>query len=465
MAYDLIVIGAGPGGYPAALKAASMGKQVAVVENRELGGTCLNRGCIPTKTLLHTTELFRELKHGEALGLKVSSAEVDAQILKERKEQVVGTLREGIAASFKKSEITVYQGTGVIQGEHRVLVKQQDGDDIYLESPNILIAVGSRPAMLPITGIDLPGVVNSDEMLEQVDLSCKHLIIIGGGVIGMEFAQLYSDLGCKVTVLEAMERILFGMDKEIAQNLKMIMKKRDVDIHSGAMVKEIRSTEGGLVCTYEEKGSRQELCGDKVLIAAGRTPNTEGLFGEEMSALVNLNRGYLSVDESYCIGIPGIYAVGDVIGGIQLAHAATAEGICAVEEMYGMKHSFDMNVVPSCIYTNPEIATVGIDADKAKTMGLETGTGKYIMSVNGKSVLSAQERGFIKLLEDRSTGKVVGAQLMCARATDMIGELGLAISKGLTIEDIAAVIMPHPTFAEGIGEAAGSLLAVSKKGY
>lgn len=465
MTYDLIVIGAGPGGYPAALKAASMGKRVAVVEHGELGGTCLNRGCIPTKTLLHTTQLFREMKQGEVLGLEASCVNVNGEKLKARKEQVVQTLREGILARFKKSGIVVYQGTGMIEGEHRVSVRQQAADDLYLEGESILIASGSRPALLPIPGIELSGVVTSDEMLEQVDVSCRHLIIIGGGVIGMEFAQIYSDLGCRVTVLEAMDRILFAMDKEIAQNLKMIMKKRGVEIHSGAMLKEIRSEDEGLVCVYEEKGAVQEVCGDKVLIATGRKPNTEGLFGEKIGSQVTRNRGYLSVDETYCIGIPGIYAIGDVIGGIQLAHAATAEGINAVGAIFNMEPCFDMNVVPSCIYTDPEIAVVGIDAEQAKEMGMETRSGKYIMSVNGKSVLSAQERGFIKLLEDRSTGRIVGAQLMCARATDMIGELALAISKGLTIADLAAVIMPHPTFAEGIGEAAEALLADSKKGY
>lgn len=461
--YDLIVIGAGPGGYPAAWKAASLGKRVAVAECRELGGTCLNRGCIPTKTLLHTTGMFREVREGEALGLSARSLSVDGARLKERKEQVVTTLRNGIESQFKKNKIDVFYGVATVISENQVQISMAEGGEgkdrelVVLEGSRMLIASGSRPAKIPVPGIQLPGVVTSDELLEQVDVECGHLVIIGGGVIGMEFAQIYSDLGCRVTVLEAADRILPSMDKEIAQNLKMIAKKRGVEIHGGALVKEIRKTEQGLVCVYEEKDAEAEVEGDKVLIAAGRKPNTEGLFAESMEGRMCLDRGYIPVGENYETRVRGIYAVGDVIGGIQLAHAATAEGICAVEDMFGIRHRFDMKVVPGCVYTDPEIAVVGMTAEEGKAVGMETRVGKYIMSVNGKSLLSAQERGFIKLVADQESGRLIGAQLMCARATDMIGELELAISKGMTAEDVASIIMPHPTFCEGVGEAAESM--------
>lgn len=461
--YDLIVIGAGPGGYPAAWKAASLGKRVAVAECRELGGTCLNRGCIPTKTLLHTTGIFREVREGEKLGLSARGVSVDGERLKERKEQVVTTLRNGIESQFKKSKIDVFYGVAKVVSENRVQISMTEGGEgkdqepVVLEGSHILIASGSRPAKIPVPGIELPGVVTSDEMLEQVDVECGHLIIIGGGVIGMEFAQIYSDLGCRVTVLEAAERILPSMDKEIAQNLKMIAKKRGVEIHGGALVKEIRKTGQGLACVYEEKGEEAEIEGDKILIAAGRKPNTEGLFAESLEDRMCLNHGYIPVGETYETRVRGIYAVGDVIGGIQLAHAATAEGMFAVEDMFGIGHRFDMKVVPGCVYTDPEIAVVGMTAEEGKAAGIETKVGKYIMSVNGKSLLSAQERGFIKLVADQESGRLIGAQLMCARATDMVGELELAISKGMTAEDVASIIMPHPTFCEGVGEAAESM--------
>ncbi|MEG0688671.1 MAG: dihydrolipoyl dehydrogenase [Hungatella sp.] len=454
--YDLIVIGAGPGGYPAALKAASLGKRVAVVESRELGGTCLNRGCIPTKTFLHTTSLFREVTHGEMVGLEVHGAAVHAESLKMRKQQVVETLRSGIEKQFIKNKIDLYYGIGSVTGAHEVLVSGTE--PVRLEGHYILIATGSRPSIPPIPGADLPGVVDSDQLLEEVDLGCKQLIIIGGGVIGMEFAQIYSDLGCQVTVLEAMDRILPNMEKELAQNLKMILKKRGVEIHTGAKVQAIRCAESKLLCVYEEKGVEAGASGEKILIATGRKPNTEGLFAEGQAEAVGLAHGYIPVDDHFLTRIPDIYAIGDVIGGVQLAHVATAEGICAVEDMFRLERTFDMSVVPSCVYTDPEIATVGDTEESAKEKGLETRTGKYIMSVNGKSFLSAQERGFVKLVAEAEGGRIIGAQLMCARATDLIAELELAIQKKMSAQDLAAVMMPHPTFCEGIREAAEAIL-------
>lgn len=462
--YDLIVIGAGPGGYPAALKAARLGKRVAVVEKRELGGTCLNRGCIPTKTLLHTSGLYREIGKSAELGIRCGTPELDAEALWKHKEEVVGSLRDGIAQSFRKQKVTLFQGSGRITAPGSVEVTGADGTVNILSAVNILIAAGSKPASPPIPGAGLEGVINSDDILDKNRLGnepqgrYRRLIVIGGGVIGMEMATVYSDLGSQVTVIEAMDRILPGMDKEISQNLKMIMKKRGVDIHASATVKEIQSTGTALVCHYEEKGKPAEAEADGILISVGRRPDTRQLFDEELSRQVLNERGILQVDEHYQTPLPGIYAAGDAIGGVQLAHVATAEGIRAVEHMFGLPASQNLSVIPSCVYTAPEIACVGMTADEAKAAGIEAATGKYIMSVNGKSVLTRQERGFIKLVAEASTGKLLGAQLMCARATDMAGELGLAIGNGMTAKDVAAVIMAHPTFCEGIAEAAEVLL-------
>lgn len=461
--YDLIVIGAGPGGYPAALKAARLGKRVAVVEKRELGGTCLNRGCIPTKTLLHTSGLYREIGKSSELGIRCGTPELDAEALWKHKEEVVGSLRDGIAQSFRKQKVTLFQGIGRITAPGSVEVTGADGTVHILSAVNILIAAGSKPASPPIPGAGLEGVINSDDILDKNRLGnepegcCRRLIVIGGGVIGMEMATVYSDLGSQVTVIEAMDRILPGMDKEISQNLKMIMKKRGVDIHASATVKEIQRTGTTLVCHYEEKGKPAEAEADGILISVGRRPDTRQLFAEELSGQVLNERGILQVDEHYQTPLPGIYAAGDAIGGVQLAHVATAEGIRAVEHMFGLPASQNLSVIPSCVYTDPEIACVGMTADEAKAAGIEAATGKYIMSVNGKSVLTRQERGFIKLVAEASTGKLLGAQLMCARATDMAGELGLAIGNGMTAKDVAAVIMAHPTFCEGIAEAAEAL--------
>lgn len=447
MTYDLIIIGAGPGGYEAALEAADKGMKVALIEKDKLGGTCLNRGCVPTKTLMHTADIARELKDAAKFGVNVSDYAVDAAKMQERKTEVLDTLRSGIAAMMKKGKVDVIEGIGVIEGTGKVRV----GDEV-LEAKNIMIATGSKTFVPPIEGIDTPGVVTSDVLLDKADGIYEHLVIVGGGVIGMEFASLYAALGTKVTIIEALERVLAPLDKEISQNVKMIGKKRGMDIHAKAMVEKFEPAADGKVITYyREKDELQSVESDGVLVCIGRRACTDGLFAEGVE--VEMNRDKIVVNDKYETSIPGVYAIGDVIGGIQLAHTATAEGRNAVAIMNGDEPTIDMNVVPSCVYTNPEIATVGITADEAKAAGQAVITKKFIMSANGKSVLSDQERGFIKVVADAESRKILGAQMMCARATDMIGEFAIAISNELTLDDVADTIHPHPTFVEGINEA------------
>lgn len=470
--FDLVVIGAGPGGYEAAIEGVQKGMKVALVENRELGGTCLNRGCIPAKTILHTAELYHDLQSGPSIGLTAREPVIDMEMVQKRKDEVLEQLRKGIASLMKTNRISVFYGTGTILDREHVKValsgektgekaeEQPDGqkqDQVVLETGHILIATGSVPACPPIPGSSLPGVVTSDGLLDKKDLF-EHLIIIGGGVIGMEFASVYSSLGHGVTVIEALDRILPTMDKEIAQNLKMIMKKRNVDIHTGAKVEEILRTEdgAGLICRYVEKDKPCEAKADGILIATGRRAYTGGLITDESSQEVKdmtMERGRIVTDETYETSVPGIYAIGDVTGGIQLAHAATAQGRNAVAHMAGENMVIRTDIVPSCVYTNPEIGCVGISADEAKARGIEAVTKKYIMSVNGKSILSQQERGFIKVVADSDSHRILGAQMMCARATDMISQFAVAIANELTLEDMAKVIFPHPTFSEGILEA------------
>ena len=300
--------------------------------------------------------------------------------------------------------------------------------------------------------MDIPGVVTSDELLDKADGIYEHLVIVGGGVIGMEFASLYAALGTKVTIIEALERVLAPLDKEISQNVKMIGKKRGMDIHAKARVEKFAQGEDGkLITYYSEKDELQSVESDGVLVCIGRRANTDGLFADGVA--VEMDRDKIVVNDKYQTSLPGVYAIGDVIGGIQLAHVATAEGRNAVAVMNGEEPSIRMDTVPSCVYTNPEIATVGITADEAKAAGLDVVTKKYIMSANGKSVLSDQERGFIKVVADAESKKLLGAQMMCARATDMIGELAVAVGNGLTLDDVANIIHPHPTFVEGINEA------------
>ena len=447
--FDLVVIGAGPGGYVAAIEGAKKGMKTALVESRELGGTCLNCGCIPTKTIMHSTELFAELKTCEHLGIHVGEASYNMEEIQARKEEVLNQLRTGIAMLMKKNKITVYEGIGRITSPHEVTVQGEENKCITAEK--ILIATGSVPAMPPIPGVELPNVVNSDFLLDKKDVYPR-LVIIGGGVIGMEFASIYSALGCKVTVIEALDRILANMDKEIAQNLKMILKKRNVDIHTKAKVEEIvEGAEGTLICRYTEKETLQEIETDGILVAVGRRANTDGLLGNGMK--LDMERDRILVNENYQTNCPNIYAIGDVIGGIQLAHVASAEGINAVAHMMNEKPPINMDAIPGCVYTNPEIATVGLSKAEAEAAGIAVSSHKYAMSANGKSILSNQERGFIKVVAEEETGKILGAQMMCARATDMISEFGTAMTSGITLTEMGAVIRPHPTFSEAITEA------------
>ncbi len=446
MQYDLIVIGAGPGGYVAAIRAAQLGLKTAVIERAEVGGTCLNRGCIPTKTLMHSANLYRELGEAAKMGINVSGKEADFKAMHARKAQVVEQLRGGVSQLLKGNGIDVIEGTAAFTSPETVTVNGET-----YTAKNFIVATGSKPFVPPIPGADLPNVVTSDEMLDTDACDYNELVIIGGGVIGVEMASVYNGIGRKVTIIEALDRILANMDREISQNLTMILKKRGVAVNTASTVTGITQENGKLTCTFERKGQTETVSADGVLICVGRRAVTEGLNPE--AAGLELERGRIKVNANYQTNVPHIYAIGDVTGGIQLAHAAEAQGIAAVEHICGMATTVNPNLVPSCVYTSPEIATVGITADEAKQQGKAVITGKYIMSGNGKSIIENEERGFIKLVFDAETEKLLGAQMMCGRATDMIGEMVTAVSAGLTKAQMAMALHPHPTFCEGITEA------------
>lgn len=431
--FDLVVIGAGPGGYTSAAFAAKTGLNTAIIESRELGGTCLNRGCIPTKTFIHCIEEWG----------------TDIDRIQEHKANVVESLQKGVGTILKKGKVAHYSGLGTIVGENQVKITGADGTTETIEADKILICTGSVPAVPPIPGHDLPNVITSDELLDNRTIY-KKLIIIGGGVIGAEFASIYRNLGSEVVVIEALDRLLANLDKEISQSIKMLFKKRGIEAHTSSMVQRIEQNEDGtLKCVFTEKDAEVSVDGDAVLMSVGRRPNTNGLLdGVEL----DMERGRILVNETYQTNIPNIYAIGDVIGGIQLAHVSVAEGINAVCHMVGEEPEKALNAVPSCIYTDPEIAQVGMSADEAKALGDKVKVVKYPMSANGKSLLSMQERGFIKIVADAQTGKVLGGMMMCARATDMISVITTAVVNELTVDQMKAVIFPHPTFAEGIGE-------------
>jgi dihydrolipoamide dehydrogenase len=452
--YDLIVIGAGPAGYPAAIAAAKLGKKVAVIDRGTPGGTCLNCGCIPMKTLLHTSQLYREAKSTEQIGIFKAAPECDIGVLSEHRRRIIGTLSDGILLQFKKYGIDFIIGNALVTGEKEVTVFDNTGRAVKSTCGYILIAVGSEPAHIPVPGLDDPDVDTSATLLERA-LLYKSLVIIGGGVIGMEFASLYTDFGVPVTVLEAASSILPNMDQEVSRNLKMILRKRGADIHESSAVLSVeKSGDHFFTCTYSENGQKKTVGAEGVLVATGRTAVGDRVCSPAIASALKIERGRIPVDDQFRTTLPCIFAAGDVTGKIQLAHAATAEGLDAVAAMYGLAPEKNMALVPSCVYTDPEIAVVGLSEADATVSGIDTVTGKYLMSVNGKSVLSRQERGFIKIISEKQNDVVLGAVLMCARATDMIGMLELAVSGKMRAADLASLILPHPTFCEGIASAA-----------
>jgi len=450
--YELIIIGGGPGGYTAAIRAAQYGLKTALIEERELGGTCLNRGCIPTKALLHTAELYRSAEQEFAdLGLSIKDLNYDAAAVYRYKDRVVEQLRGGVAQLLKGNQVDHYPAHGRIKGPGLVLAGEEE-----LETEHILIASGSVPSLPPIPGIDSPGVITSDELLTAQTILRDgqlpgRITIIGGGVIGCEFAGVFGSLGSRVTIVEALDRLVPTADKDISQNLAQIMKKRGVAVHTSATVQAIQTGPEGLICRFAGKSGEQQAISDIILVSTGRRANTAGLLADGFT--LASHRGQLAVDAQFRTSVPGVYAIGDVIGGIQLAHKAEAEGQAAAAFIAGQPMHARLDLVPSCIYTDPEIGCVGLTEAEAKEQGREVKVGKAMMSANGKSLIAGAERGFIKLVFDAETTVILGASLMCCRATDMISELTLAIAERLTIGDLAAIIRPHPTFNEAVTEA------------
>ncbi|MBR4502640.1 MAG: dihydrolipoyl dehydrogenase [Clostridia bacterium] len=445
--FDLIVIGAGPGGYEAAFEAADLGMKTALVEKDAPGGTCLNRGCIPTKSFLHAAGLCREMREAAAFGIVPGEIKVDYARMQERKNEAVLQLRKGIEGTAARKKIALIRGTAALQGGGTVSVRTGEGEET-LRADRILLATGSVPAVPPIPGVDLPGVLTSDGLLDN-DKPIGRLVIIGGGVIGVEFAEVYAALGAAVTVIEAMPQLLPSLDREIAQSMKMLLKKRGVSVCTGTQVNRILPGEGGkLICEYGEAETAEA---DAVLVSVGRRPYTEGLFAP--GAQPKTERGRITVNEYGETSLPGVWAVGDVTGGAMLAHAASAAGRNAVRRMAGLPPCADTRFIPSCVYTDPEIACAGMGEEEAKTAGIEADSRKIPMTANGKTVLTGAERGFIRVVFEKGSRRILGVRMMCERASDMIGEFTMALSMGLTMDEMARAVRPHPTFCEAITEA------------
>ena len=455
MDYQLIVIGAGPGGYTAALRAAALGLHTAVVECREVGGTCLNRGCIPTKTLLHASQVYRDAVDGAGMGVHAAGATFNMEEIFAYKRSVSEKLRGGIHSLLKSAKVDLIEGVGRIAAPGEVDVTAADGGVTRYTAERILIATGSVNVRPPIPGLELPGVMTSDELLEGSDRLYDSLVIIGGGVIGVEFATFYRNLGCAVTLVEGMDRLLPNMDRELGQNLQQILKKQGVEVLTNAMVQSLEQTGDGLSVHLLQKGAEKTVTGEKVLCAIGRRAYWDGVFAEGM---IPACRGKsLLVDENYRTSIPGVYAIGDASSVVQLAHVAAAQGTACVERMCGVADHVDLNVIPSCIYSTPEIAVVGVTEAEAKEQGIPAVAGKCTMFGNARTVIEDPGRCFMKLVAHAETHEILGAALMCQHASDMISQISAAMVNQQTVEDLRRVMRPHPSFEEAMTEALDNL--------
>ncbi len=442
--FDVIIIGGGPGGYTAALKAAELGKKALLFEQGELGGTCLNRGCIPTKALLHAAHAYEQAKNMHELGITLNNLNYDAEKMFLRVNSVVTSLRSGIEGLLKRAKVTVIRSKAYIETSDTVTA-----DGTQYKADNILIAAGSEPLSPPIDGINADNIHTSDFFLQNA-VHCDRLLIVGGGVIGVEFATIYSALGCEVTVIEGKSRLLPQLEQEVGRSVAMQFKKGGIAVHTDTLVTKFTQENGAVTYEYKDKdGNINTGSAQKVLVCVGRKPCTKALFAPDLG--IEIEGGYIVADKSAKTGLDNIYAIGDaVLGSTQLAHAAEAEGINAVCAMFGHAPQKDTALIPSCVFTRPEIATVGLDADTAKEQKIDVVVTKNLTSANGRSVVEGAQRGFVKLVAHKQTGKLLGATLMCEHAGEMIGGVAAAINAQLTAEQYVATVFPHPTVSETI---------------
>lgn len=451
MEKDIIVLGGGPGGYVAAIRASQLGAKVTVVEREKIGGTCLNKGCIPTKALYKNAEIINQLKSINEFGIGIDGFQIDMVKIIKRKQDIVTRLTNGVEQLLKANSIEVVYGDGKLVDRETVEVTNAKGKVFNLKGKNILISTGSRPATPLIPGVELPGIMTSEDILEGESIP-KSLIIIGGGVIGIEYACIFNALGAEVTVLEFLPRILANLDSEISKRMPLFLKKKGIIIETDTMVKKIIGADQGYDVLVEGKKGEKHIHSEAILISTGRLPNVEGLNLDTLG--ISYDKKGIKVDESFCTNVPGIYAIGDVIGGYMLAHVASEEGKTAVENIMGLKSHMNYNAVPSCIFSFPEVATVGLTEEEAQKEGINYSSGKFMFGANGKAMTLGEEDGFIKVLTEKETGIIIGVHIIGPHASDLIQEGVLVVQNKMTVEEISKVVHAHPTLSEAFVEAA-----------
>ena len=444
---DIIVIGGGPGGYVAAIRAAQLGAKTVVIENDSFGGTCLNRGCIPTKTLYRTAELLNNLKHINEFGIDVSQYSLNVEKVQERKSNIIKTLVTGVETLLKGNGVEIVRGTGYLQDKNTVKVVTSEGEQI-IEGKNIIIATGSQAEIPNIEGIDNKNVITSDDILEFKKVP-KKLAILGGGVIGMEFASIFNAMGSEVTVIVARDSILYDVDREISKRYTVMAKKSGIKIQTLTSVKKITG-EDEITLLCDSKNKEIEIKTNMVLVAKGRKANFQGLDLEKLG--IEYDKKKIKVDKSYETSLKGVYAIGDVNGICLLAHAASHQGVQAVEHIL-LNRECEKLVVPECIFTFPEIASAGITEEEAKKLEIPYIKNKFLFGANGKALALGEGEGFVKAICNKEDNTILGIHIMGPHASDLIHEGVLAISKNMKVSDFKDVIHAHPTLGEAFYEA------------
>ncbi len=468
--YDVVILGGGTGGYVAAIRSAQLGLKTAIVEKGKLGGTCLHNGCIPSKALLRSAEVYAMTKnHAADFGVSTGEVTLDFSRVQARKESIVSQLHQGVQGLMKKGKIDVFEGTGRMLGPSifspspggTVSVEMNNGDENEMLIPkNVVIATGSRPRTLPGLQVDGTLVMSSDDALNMTELP-KSILIVGGGVIGIEWASMLNDFGVEVTVLEYADHIIPTEDVDISKEMLKLLSKKGITFVTSAKVlpETLETNENTVTISAEFKGETKTFTAEKMLVSVGRQANVEGI-GIENTDIV-IDKGFIQVKDTFQTKESHIYAIGDVIGGLQLAHVASHEGMTAIEHIAGQKtHAIDYKLVSRCIYSNPEAASVGITEQQAKDQGFDVKVGKFSFKAIGKALVYGESDGFVKIVADKKTNDLLGVHMIGPHVTDMISEAGLAMVLDATPWEIANTIHPHPTLSEIMGEAA---LAVEGK--
>ena len=454
--YDIAILGGGPGGYVGAIRAAKLGLKAAVVEKSHLGGVCLNWGCIPTKALYHVAHTLDEIKKAAVFGIEAGEPKLDFSKAMARKDDIIEMQRRGLSFHFKNNKIDLISGEGKIISPGTISVTTDNSKNIEISADNIIIATGSSASNVPPFDLSEEGVMDNKGILSLKKLP-ESLLVVGGGVVGCEFANIFASFGTKVTIVELLPGILATEDEEVSKIIHKSLRKKDVDIYTSARVEKSDKKNNAfeLVLSGGEK-----LKVEKILVSVGRSPSSSGLGLEDIGVATD-NKGYIKVDERLKTNIDSIYAIGDVIGGFQLAHVASEEGKIAAEIIAGRDKKMDYSVIPWAVFTSPEIGTVGLNTAQAKEKGYEVCVGNFPFANSGKAYITGETEGFINIVTDKNTGEILGAQMVGPRASDLVHEAAVAMKGEMLVDDLSSTVHSHPTLSEAVMEAAEDCFGVA----